>query len=82
LIKIEVLVAAGLLGAAGGYAGQPEHANTQSTLSRAAYILFSVALVLLIASFVVLFLNPSQITPAHRTVSGKANTRDGTTILI
>jgi hypothetical protein len=69
LIKISVLVAAGLLGAAGGYAGKSEFANTQSTLSKAAYALFSVALVALIASFFGLFLNQSRITPAHRLVS-------------
>ncbi|KAK4235352.1 hypothetical protein C8A03DRAFT_36807 [Achaetomium macrosporum] len=66
LIKILVLVAAGLLGAAGGYAGQPEFANTQSTLSKAAYVLFSVSLVALIASFIGLSRNQGRITPAHR----------------
>ncbi|KAK3345800.1 hypothetical protein B0T25DRAFT_583107 [Lasiosphaeria hispida] len=66
LIKICILVAAGLLGAAGGYAGQPEFANTQSTLSKAAYSLFSVALVALIASFIGLSLNQRRIAPAHR----------------
>ena len=69
LIKICILVAAGLLGAAGGYAGQPEFANTQSTLSKAAYALFAVALVAILASFVGLFLNQSRITPTHRFVS-------------
>ncbi|KAK3311054.1 uncharacterized protein B0T15DRAFT_60120 [Chaetomium strumarium] len=67
LIKIGVLVAAGFLGTAGGYAGQPEHADAQSKLSRAAYTIFALALVVLIASFIRLFLNLSQITPAHRT---------------
>ena len=68
-IKLCILAAAGLLGAAGGYAGQPEFANTQSTLSKAAYALFSVALVAILASFIGLFLNRSRITPTHKFVS-------------
>jgi len=71
-LKVCILVAAGLLGAAGGYAGQPQLANTQSTLSKAAYIIFSIVLVTLIASFVCLFFNQSQITPVHRHVSAIA----------
>ena len=71
LIKICILVASGLLGAAGGYAGQPEAANTQATLSKAAYALFSVVLVALIATFIGLSLIQSRIAPAHRLVSAK-----------
>ncbi|KAK0751624.1 hypothetical protein B0T18DRAFT_387719 [Schizothecium vesticola] len=66
LVKICVLVAAGLLGAAGGYAGNPEFANSQSTLSKAAYGLFSAAILALIASFIGMALNPRRITMAHR----------------
>ncbi|KAK0653046.1 hypothetical protein B0T16DRAFT_110467 [Cercophora newfieldiana] len=65
-LKVGILVAAGLLGAAGGYAGQPENANTQTTLSKAAYAIFSIILAIIIASFVVLFLKQSQIKPTHR----------------
>ncbi|KAK0719103.1 hypothetical protein B0H67DRAFT_632981 [Lasiosphaeris hirsuta] len=65
-LKISLLAAAGLLGAAGGYAGQPESANLQSTLSKAAYALFSLVLAALIASFIGLSLNQRGINPAHR----------------
>lgn len=73
LIKILILVAAGLLGAAGGYAGKPEFVNTQSTLSKAAYALFTIALVALSASFIGLYLNQIRVIPAHRLVSRHKN---------
>ncbi|KAK1751526.1 hypothetical protein QBC47DRAFT_82935 [Echria macrotheca] len=66
ILKVMILISTGLLGAAGGDAGKPEKADEQATLSRAAYALFVIVLVALIASFVGLSLNLGQIRRANR----------------
>ena len=69
LLKVGVLLATGLLGAAGGYAGKPEDAEKQSTLSKAAYAIFVVVLVALIGTFVALAGNLKSVARGRRYVS-------------
>jgi len=68
LLKVGVLLATGLLGAAGGYAGKPEDAEKQSTLSKAAYAIFVVVLVALIGTFVALAGNLKSVARGRRYV--------------
>lgn len=49
LIRWNLLIAVALLSASGSFAGQPEHANSQSILSKVAYFQFTAVLVALIA---------------------------------
>lgn len=45
IIRLNILVAVGLLGTSGGFAGQPDKADTQKTLSIVAYIQFAALVV-------------------------------------
>lgn len=69
LLKVGVLLATGLLGAAGGYAGKPEDAEKQSTLSKAAYAIFVLVLVALVGAFVALAGNLKSVARGRRHVN-------------
>ena len=61
IIRYNILGAVGLLSASGGLAGQPEHAHTQATLSKIAYIQFTCVLIALITILLVLYIKHGQI---------------------
>lgn len=68
IVRLNILVAAGLLGASGGFAGQPDKVDTQKTLSIVAYIQFAALVVILTATCFNLY-SKNKVKNADRIVS-------------